>query len=179
MNPKHLSPGGAIRAVRRILCTALLCCVGGTAAVHAQLVDTIPTPKRNQFVRVAKWTTLAASAGAAVYGFTMSRRADDGYATLETLCEADRANCENRTNGAYADADLERRYQEVLDLDGKTSTALTASQIGIAATVLLFIYDLRTPSTPKGIPYEPRALQISPGRNGALGLSMRIPLKSP
>ncbi|HEX6694971.1 MAG TPA: hypothetical protein VF035_09770 [Longimicrobiales bacterium] len=177
---RHVSTAhAAVRGGRRILCTVLLCCFGGSAAAHAQLVDTVPTPKRNQFVRVAKWTTLAASAGAAVYGFTTSRRADDGYAALETLCEENRPNCENRINGAYADADMERRYQEVLDLDGKARTALTASQVGVAATVLLFIYDLRNPSSPKGIPYEPRALQITPARDGALALSLRLRLKSP
>ena len=159
----------------RILLTIVLLMLGG-GSLHAQIMDTIPTPKRNQFVRAAKWTTLAGSAGAAVYGFIMNRRADDGYAELERLCEADRANCENRINGVYADPDMERRYRDVIGLDGKARNALVASQVGVAATVLLFIYDLRSPSSPRGIPYEPRSLQVAPAHDGGVQLRMTLPL---
>ena len=163
----------------RVLCTIALLSMSTGGMLQAQIMDTLPTPKRNQFVRFAKWTTLAASAGAAVYGFTTNRRADDGYAELEELCEANRANCEARNAGAYADPALEQRYQDVIALDGKARNALVASQVGVAATVLLFIYDLRSAAPPRGIPYEPRSLEVAPAKDGGLQLRMTLPVGRP
>jgi hypothetical protein len=88
-----------------------------------------------------------------------------------------KAMCERRTDtGAYVDAEMERKYQDVRALDHRARTALVASQVGIAATVLLFVIDLRDVGPPKDIPYKPRALQLMPRRDGSLQLRLTLPL---
>ena len=127
---------------------------------------------------IAKWTTAAAAAGAAVYGVVQNRRADSQYEDLEQVCVEEPFRCEGRLpDGAYADAELEARYQDVRDLDGRARAALIAGQIGIAASVVLFILDLRNSDGPQNIPYEPRTFDMMPSRDG--GLSLRFNLGLP
>lgn len=126
---------------------------------------------------VAKWTTAAAAAGAAVYGVVQNRRADHQYEDLEQVCVEEPFRCEERLpTGAYADAELEARYQNVRDLDGRAHAALIAGQIGVAASVVLFILDLRNSDGPQNIPYEPRTFDVMPARDGGLSLRLRLRL---
>jgi hypothetical protein len=128
-------------------------------------------------LRIAKWTTAAATAGSALYGFLNNRRADDRFEELEQVCVDAPTRCTSRLpSGAYADADLERDYQEVLAIDGRSRTALVASQIGVAATVVMFVLDLRNAGPPENIPYEPRAFDVRPARDGGLALRMTLPV---
>ena len=127
---------------------------------------------------VAKWTTAAAAAGAAVYGVVQNRRADNQFEDLEQVCVEEPFRCEERLpNGAYVDAELEARYQDVRDLDGRARAALIAGQIGVAASVALFILDLRNSDGPQNIPYEPRTFDVMPARDG--GVSLRLNLRLP
>jgi hypothetical protein len=132
-----------------------------------------PSPWRP--LRIAKWTTLLGSAGAAAYGFVTNGRADDHYRDLELACTADATMCRDRLpNGAFRDADLEASYQEVLDLDRRSRRALLAGQIGIAASVALFLLDLGNERPPADIPYVPRELEVAPRRDGSLMIRVKL-----
>ena len=127
-------------------------------------------------LRVAKWSLAGAAAATAIYGFVHNQRADDRYEALEEVCVQEPLRCGDvLSNGAYADAELEAEYQAVRDMDARARTALIAGQIGVAASVVLFILDLRNGESPENIPYEPRTLDIDRSRDG--GLSLRVQLR--
>ena len=138
--------------------------------------DSVVVVRTSPVLRASKWTALALSAGAAAYGFSQNRSADKDYTALEEMCIADRENCARRSGQAYADAELERRYQAVRARDDRARLALLGSQLGVAATVVLFVIDLRHNRPPKDIPYTPRSLDLVPGRDGSLQLRLTLPL---
>lgn len=136
--------------------------------------DTTRKDVRFAWRRIAKWTTLLASAGAAGYGFTENRAADREYEELERICEGNPALCEKQpASEAYADAALEARYQRIVDRDDRARLALLAGQVGIAASVVLFILDLPDQSTPEDIPYDPKPLRVGLRRDGSATLEFR------
>lgn len=115
------------------------------------------------------------SAGASLYGFHVHGQADDEFRALQRICDADPERCRARNpDGSFSDADLEGRYQEVLDKDGSARAALILAQVGFAATIVLFIMDLGGSETPPDIPFEPPKLLVTP--DGATGLSYSMPL---
>ena len=160
----------------KILFAAGLALAVHAAPLRAQQTDTIARRPTFTPLRVAKWSTLAATAAAAAYGFRTNRAADREYEAIERLCDANRSACVRIPNGAYVDAALESRYQSVLSRDHSARTALVASQIGIAAAVIMFVVDLRDDRLPDNIPFEPRSLQLVPGRDGSLQLRLSLPL---
>ncbi|HSJ14738.1 MAG TPA: hypothetical protein VK939_09985 [Longimicrobiales bacterium] len=164
----------AVRTARPLLAAACLLSFGHTT-LYAQL-EPVERPPAWSVLRVAKWSTLLLSAGAAIYGFTENERADNLYEELEQLCQAAPAECRARTpDGAYQAPELETRYQRVLDRDRTARTALLASQVGIAASVVLFILDLRNARPPDDIIYEPRPLQVGPARDGGMEVRLQLP----
>ena len=137
-----------------------------------------PSPFRA--LRVAKWTVLAGAAGAGVWGFVRNDRADELYRELEQACESDRPRCRDRgPGGAYTEPLLEARYQEVRSLDRDSHRALVLSQIGVTASVVLFLLDLGNTRPPPDIPYVPRGLTVSTQRGGATAFEFRVPLGTP
>lgn len=147
-------------------------------AVHPLASEWQEPPRSDwRLLRVAKWTTAAASAGLAVWGVVNNRRADERFEALEQECLLDPARCESRRpNGAYTDAALETQYQDVRDMDRNARTALIAGQVGLATSVVLFILDLRNNSGPSNIPYEPRRIDVSPARDGGMSLRLNMAL---
>jgi len=126
-----------------------------SASVAADTVVDAPRPFR--LLRVAKWTVLAGSAAAGVWGFVQNERADEKYRELEQQCEAEPARCRRRlSDGSYEDPAFEARYQEVRSLDRESHAALLAGQVGLAASVVLFLLDLGNIRPPADIPYDPR-----------------------
>jgi len=127
-------------------------------------------------IRIAKWSLLLGSTSAAAYGFVQNRLADKEYEDIERVCQETSASCD-RGNGsdAYADAALEARYQNVVRRDDHARTALLAGQVGLAASVLLFILDLPKTTAPDDIPYDPRPLRIG-FTPKAVQLSLRLAL---
>jgi hypothetical protein len=128
-------------------------------------------------LRIAKWTTLLVSGGAAAYGFTQNRSADREYEELERECEAQPLAClKGPDNETYANGDLEARYQRILERDDRARLALLGGQIGIAASVILFIIDLPDRTTPEDIPYDPKPYRVGLRRDGSteLALSLRL-----
>jgi hypothetical protein len=128
-------------------------------------------------LRVAKWSTLLASTGAAAYGFNQNRVADREYEELEEICFGNPALCEKATGtDRYVDAAMEARYQEIVDRDDRARLALLAGQLGLIASLAMFIFDLPDKSTPEDIPYDPKPLRFELGRNGLAELQFHTRL---
>jgi hypothetical protein len=144
--------------------------------VGGRMIQDSPERSGLRPMRVAKWSVLAVAAGAGVYGFVRNNEADDRFRELEELCQAEQFRCSQRTpDGAYADAQLERMYQDVRRLDGRSHVALLFSQIGVATGVALFLLDLGNSDSPDDIPWVPGALEVRPVRNG-VEVGLRVPL---
>lgn len=168
---------------RSVLVLALLCMAAPASAQRAPRRmesgrDTVrAAPGGWSVMRVAKWSTALASAGAAAYGFMENRSADREYEDIERVCEDSPAACATAANGGtYSDAALEARYQNVLRRDDRAQFALLAGQVGLAASVLLFILDLPEGATPDDIPYDPRPLRLDM-RAGKLELGVELPIR--
>ena len=126
-------------------------------------------------MRVAKWSVLLAATGSAAYGFAENRSADRAYEDIERLCQDSPDACKRRLdNDAYEDAALEARYQDVVKRDDRARFALLAGQVGIAASVLLFILDLPGHPAAEDIPYNPRPLRLGLDRTGAIQVGLRL-----
>jgi hypothetical protein len=134
-----------------------------------------PAPLRP--LRIAKWTVLAGSAAAGIWGFVRNERADKLYRELEQACQSAPLTCRPRTaGGAYTDAALEARYQEVRSLDRQSHVALLAGQVGVAASVVLFLLDLGNVRPPPDIPYVPKGVALSTDAAGRTRIALRVPL---
>ena len=170
--------------VRKIL---LLLCFAPGATLQAQEIENrFPAQDSGRAdvryawrpLRIAKWTTLLVSGGAAAYGFTQNRVADRDYEELERECEAQPLSCLKLPDSdVYANADMEARYQQILERDDRARLALLGGQIGIAAAVIMFIVDLPERITPEDIPYDPKPLRLGLRRDGStqLGLHLSLP----
>ena len=117
-------------------------------------------------IRVGKWVTLAAAAGAAAWGVASNREADNRYEDLERICRETPTRCTRQSaNGAFNDAALEQEYQDILKLDDRAKYALAVGQVAIATSVILFILDLPQGARTEDIPYDPK-LRLLPGGVG-------------
>lgn len=128
-------------------------------------------------LRIAKWSTLLVSGGAAAYGFSQNRIADDEYEQLERECAASPAAClKTSENGAYADPELEQRYQRILERDDRARLALLGGQLGILASVVMFIIDLPDREAAEDIRYDPKPIRFGLSRDGAteIGFHLRV-----
>ncbi|HEX6937788.1 MAG TPA: hypothetical protein VF158_00140 [Longimicrobiales bacterium] len=125
----------------------------------------------------AKWATTAATAAVVVYGFTASLTADGHYDRIARLCAADAGRCRERDGGGYIDPEIARLDAEAERLDRRARVAFLASQVGVAASVALFILDLRDPGAPPNIPYAPARLRIGFAPDGALRVGARLPVR--
>lgn len=167
----------------RFLLLILLSMVFAATPAHAQRVDnslrmqdttrTIRSSWRP--MRIVKWTALFASTGAAAYGFAENRVADREYEELELECDAVPTSCGKVADGdAYLNPALEARYQRILERDDNAQLALLAGQIGIAASVIMFIIDLPEGENTEDIPYEPKPFRFGLGRDGRAEFGWRL-----
>lgn len=177
--PVQAESAAASRPVPLSALTAYANTSAAAALLHAQNDATAMQAAGGwSSLRIAKWTTAALAAGAAAYGVINNRKADDEFEQLEQLCVEQVDRCTERLpDGSYADADMESQYQNVRALDRRARTALIAGQLGIAASVVLFVLDLRNNDGPANIPYDPDTLDISPARDG--GMSLRVNVRMP
>jgi hypothetical protein len=126
-------------------------------------------------LRISKWAALSATAAAAIYGVRTVQGADASYEALERACLAAAETCLGRAaNGSYTDPQLEQQYQDVRRQDRRARNALLASQVGVAATVVLFILDLRHARSPADIPYEPRRWRVGATGDGRVALKVTL-----
>lgn len=128
-------------------------------------------------VRIAKWSSVGVAVAAAGVGLVSHERAADRFDALEATCSEQPERCGERLpGGEFADEELERLFQDVVELDRRARYGLIVSQAGIAAAVVLFILDMRGDSGPDNVPYDPGRLQLGPNSVGGLDLSVRLPL---
>ena len=127
-------------------------------------------------LRLLKWVAVGGTVVAGAYGYEENRLADSRFGDLDKLCQAQPARCTPRTpSGAYTDPELEARYQEVRRLDRRATVGLVSAEIGVAASVALFLLDLRHAGhEPPNIPYRPPRLEIGPARDGGVRLGVHL-----
>lgn len=178
----------------RLLPSALLalgCLATGSAAQQADRrislfanaqqtvqADTVSVPAFRP-LRVAKWSTLALATAAGIYGFVENGRADDRFAELEKMCEAQRIECQRRLDsGAYENEAFESLFQTVRRHDRRAHRALVAGQIGVAASVVMFLLDLGNARPPDDIPWSPGTVRMVRGP-GVVRLGIYLPPRPP
>ncbi len=116
----------------------------------------LPLPKYGKWVTVTKWLTLAAAAGLGTLAAVIHKDADDSFAELERLCQADPDNCRAVTaDGAYEDPQLESLFQDVVSKDRTARWSLIGAEVSFGTSVLLFIVDFQKKAGPGDIPYDP------------------------
>ncbi len=123
---------------------------------------------------IAKWGMLGATAVAAVYGLSASIEADGLYDRISQICASDAGRCAELPEGGYADAEVARLDRDARELDDRARRGLLATQVGVAATLALFILDLRDGGPPPNLPYVPPQLRVGFGRDGAFRVAGRI-----
>ncbi|MFS8638363.1 MAG: hypothetical protein FWJ74_09765 [Gemmatimonadota bacterium] len=123
---------------------------------------------------VAKWGMLGLTAVAAVYGLSASLEADGLYDRISEICATDASRCEALPEGGYADDEVANLDRDARALDERARRGLLATQIGVAATLALFILDLRDSGPPPNVPYVPPQFRVGIGRDGALRVAGRI-----
>jgi hypothetical protein len=160
-------------------CAVALLALAVASQVQAQQLvrtfeqDTGRVITRHPVIRVGKWVTLGAAAGAAAYGIMANRDADRRYESLERLCETTPARCARRfENGPFIDSALESEYQDILDLDGRAKLALLVGEVSVAASVALFILDLPRRHKGEDIPYKPPRLELNVDPVGRLNIQV-------
>lgn len=151
----------------RCILVMLLACAGPASAqypetrFHASRDTVVRARAAWTPLRVAKWSTLLASTSAAAYGFVQNRSADRDYEDIERICQQTSSSCDRKPGSdVYADPALEARYQGVVSRDNRARVSLLAGQVGLAASVLLFIFDLPKSTGPHDIPYKPPPLHV-------------------
>ena len=158
--------------MKKIGAIIFLVALGSPGLAAAQLrsehfaADTSREPSR-LVIRVGKWATAAAAAGAVGAGIVWNREADRRYEDLERLCTDQPARCNPRTaDGAFRDGDFEQEYQDIVRLDDRARLALVAGQVAVATSVILFILDLPRDAGARDKPYTPPKLQVLPAGAG-------------
>ena len=71
---------------------------------------------------------------------------------------------------------MEQRYQRIVDRDDRARLALLGGQIGLAASVIMFIIDLPDRVTPEDIPYDPKPLRVGLRSDGSTEMAFRLRL---
>ena len=116
--------------------------------------------------RVAKWTLFATAVAFGVWSFQETERADDEFAALRRLCEADASGCA-LDRGRYVSPDAERLFSATRDHDRRARLGIVAGQAAALGSTAFFIMDLRHGGSPDDIPYDPE-------RRAARGPTLRI-----
>ncbi len=150
--PPDAGAAGQLAAPDSALATALASAI----STHEAAPGFLPLPKYGTWVSVTKWLTLAAAVGLGTTAAIVHEEAEDAFAELERLCEADPDNCRNLTaDGAYADPQLESLFQDVASKDRTARWSLIGAEVSFGASVLLFIVDFQKKGGPGDIPYDP------------------------
>lgn len=145
--------------VRSLALASLLLVASPVSAAFAQTpVD--PGPRRWSAVRIGKWALLGAAAGFAAYAVSHTSRAEESYAALERTCTVTPERCEV-LGGSYADAEVERLYDETARHDRQAQTGIIGAQATLFGSVGLFIWDLRNDRGPENIPFPSHAMRTS------------------
>lgn len=147
---------------RAITVAALL--AGLVPAVRAQETPATPPPRnwKENVVHYGKWTTAAAAVGLTILAAREHDRANESFQHLLSLCHADNAACQLRSDGRYVDYQAELYYQQTLYYDHRARHRILGAQISVLTSATLFILDLRHHGgNPPNIPFNGSRLELS------------------
>ncbi len=149
-------------------------------ALAAQETPATP-PARNwkeNVVHYGKWTTALAAVGLTILAAHEHDRANQSWQKLLSLCSADNASCQLRSDGQYVDYQAELYYQQTLYYDHRARHRILGAQISVLTSATLFILDLRHHGgNPPNIPFTGSHFQLTaePQGDGArLGLRVNF-----
>jgi hypothetical protein len=130
----------------------------------AQETPATPPPRnwKENVVHYGKWTTALAAVGLTVLAAHEHDRANQSWQQLLSLCQADNAACQRRSDGRYVDYPPELYYQQTLYYDHRARHRILGAQISVLTSATLFILDLRHHGgNPPNIPFNGSRLQLT------------------
>lgn len=145
-------------------------------ALAAQETPATPPPRSSSanVAHYGKWLTAATAVGLTILAAREHDRANANWERLVSLCHADNAACELRTDGRYIDSQAELYYHQTLYYDHRARRRIIGAQLAVLTSATLFILDLRHKSdNPPNIPFHGSRLELTaePRGDGArLGL---------
>jgi hypothetical protein len=147
-------------------------------ALGAQETPATPPPRnwKENVVHYGKWTTAAAAVGLTILAAREHDRANQSWQRLLSLCHADNAACQQRSDGRYVDYQAELYYEQTLYYDHRARHRILGAQISVLTSATLFILDLRHHGgNPPNIPFNGSRWQLTaePSGDGAR-VGMRV-----
>ncbi|HET7248475.1 MAG TPA: hypothetical protein VFI79_01410 [Gemmatimonadales bacterium] len=133
-------------------------------ALAAQETPATPPPRnwKENVVHYGKWTTAAAAVGLTILAAHEHDRANQSWNQLLTLCRADNAACQLRTDGRYVDYQAELYYEQTLYYDHRARHRMLGAQVSVLTSAALFILDLRHHGgNPPNIPFNGSRFQLT------------------
>lgn len=133
-------------------------------ALSAQETPATPPPRnwKENVVHYGKWTTAAAAVGLTILAAREHDRANQSWNQLLTLCHADNAACQLRSDGRYVDYQAELYYEQTLYYDHRARHRMLGAQVSVLTSAALFILDLRHHGgNPPNIPFNGSRLQVT------------------
>ena len=130
----------------------------------AQETPATPPPRnwKENVVHYGKWTTALAAVGLTVLAAHEHDRASQSWQQLQSLCQADNAACQLRSDGRYVDYQAELYYQQTLYYDHRARHRILGAQISVLTSATLFILDLgHHGGNPPNIPFNGSRLQLT------------------
>ncbi|HUF12740.1 MAG TPA: hypothetical protein VMN78_06560 [Longimicrobiales bacterium] len=135
--------------------------------------------RENPVVEIAKWSTGALALTAGAFAFIVQHDAEDQLEELERFCIETPSTCRELTaTGAYADPEVEARYQALREDYRNSRLLLIAAHVLAATSVVLFVVDLPRGTTPENVPYEPPALRVGVRPGGVVEAAIRYPVSN-
>ena len=134
------------------------------SALAAQETPATPAPRnwKENVVHYGKWTTALAAVGLTVLAAHEHDRASQSWQRLLSLCNADNASCQLRSDGRYVDYQAELYYQQTLYYDHRARRRILGAQISVLTSATMFILDLRHHGgNPPNIPFNGSRLQLT------------------
>lgn len=155
---------------RAITVAAIL--AGLVPPLAAQEAPSSPPPRSfsANVIHYGKWATAATAIGLTILAAHEHDRANTSWQRLLSLCQADNAACQLRSDGRYVDYQAELYYQETLYYDHRARHRILGAQLSVLTSATLFILDLRHHNdNPPNIPYSGSRLQLTaePSGDGA------------
>lgn len=133
-------------------------------ALRAQETPATPPPRnwKENVVHYGKWTTAAAAVGLTLMAAHEHDRANQSWNQLLTLCHANNADCQLRSDGRYVDYQAELYYEQTLYFDHRARHRILGAQLSVLTSATLFILDLRHHGgNPPNIPFTGSRLELS------------------
>jgi hypothetical protein len=163
---------------RALVAATCLILLAGTLAAQEEPATPPPRSWSENLVHYGKWTTAVAAIGLTVLAAREHDRANQSWQQLLSLCHADNAACQLRSDGRYVDYQAELYYQQTVYYDHRARHRILGAQISVLTSATLFILDLRHHGgNPPNIPFNGSRLQLTAeplGDGARLGLRVNF-----